>query len=44
MYQFEKASVPADADEKIHFIDSLMKFGVSIQQYQKAFAMDDITM
>lgn len=44
MYQFEKAGVPADADEKIRFIDNLMKFGVSIQQYEKAYAMDDITM
>ena len=44
MYQFEKSGVPADADEHIHFIDNLMKFGVSIQQYEKAYAMDDITM
>ena len=44
MYQFEKAAVPTDADENICFVESLMKFGVSIQQYEKACAMDDITM
>ena len=35
MYQFEKAAVPADADEKIRFIETLMKFGVSHNSMKK---------
>lgn len=44
MYQFEKAPIPDEPDEKTHLIENLMKFGVSIQQYEKAYTADEITM
>ena len=44
MYQFEKAPIPDEPDGKIHLIENLMKFGVSIQQYEKAYTADEITM
>ena len=44
MYEFEKAKVPEDPEEKVEFADKLMKFGISILQYEKAYTMDDVTM
>ena len=44
MYEFEKAQIPDDQDKKIIFVEKLSKFGVSIQQYEKAYAMDNVTM
>ena len=44
MYQFEKRPIPDNTEEKTEFIEALLKFGVSLPQYEKAFAMDDITM
>ena len=38
--QFEKAN---DPEEKLSFTENLMKFGVSIQQLEKAYEKD-ITM
>ena len=44
MYQFEKATVPTEESGKADFIDKLLKFGVSIKQYESAYATDYITM
>lgn len=44
IYQFEKAPIPDDPEDKAQFVESLMEFGISVQQYEKAYGMDDITM
>ena len=44
LYKFQKAPVPDDHDEKLKMIESLMTFGVSVIQYEKAYKMADITM
>ena len=44
MYQFRKAKVPEDAEEKLTFSETLLKFGISLMQYEKAYCMDEITM
>ena len=41
MYRFEKAVIP---ELKLSFMESLMKYGISIQQYEKAYEKDDVTM
>ena len=44
MYRFEKAVIPDNPELKLSFMESLMKYGISIQQYQKAYEKDDVTM
>ena len=44
MYRFEKAVIPDNPELKLSFMESLMKYGISIQQYEKAYEKDDITM
>ena len=44
LYQFEKAVVPEENEEKAAFSEKLMAYGVSLIQYQRAYDMDDITM
>ena len=44
MYEFEKAAISEDPEEKISFSEKLMKFGVSIQQYKVAYEKDNVTM
>ena len=44
MYQFEKAAIPTEESDKTAFIEKLFKFGVSIKQYESAYAMEDVTM
>ena len=44
LYQFQKKPIPEDPDARIAFVESLMKFGISIVQYEKAYTMEDITM
>ena len=44
LYEFHKKPVPEDSEEKKAFVTKLMEFGVSIKQYNDAFAMKDITM
>lgn len=44
IYQFEKAPIPDDPADKAQFVESLMEFGISVPQYEKAYGMDDITM
>ena len=44
MYQFKKATVPEDNEEKVKFCENLIKFGVSLMQYEKSCSMDEITM
>ena len=44
MYQFKKAPVPTGESEKAAFLEKLLKFGVSIKQYESAYALEDITM
>ena len=44
MYTFEKFAIPEDPESKISFIEKLMKFDVSVQQYQTAYGKDDVTM
>lgn len=44
MFEFHKAEVPEESEDKTQFVENLMKFGVSIKQYLSAYAMDDVTM
>ena len=44
IYRFEKAQVPESDVEKAEFVEKLLRYGVSLPQYQKAFDMEDITM
>ena len=44
MYEFHKAELPDENEEKAEFVEKLMNFGVSIKQYESAYAMDDVTM
>ena len=44
MYQFNKANVPDEAQERTQFMDILVGFGVSLTQYKKAMSMDNVTM
>ena len=44
MYQFVKAAIPTEESEKADFLDKLLKFGVSLKQYQSAYVMEDVTM
>jgi hypothetical protein len=44
LYKFHKEPVPENPEEKMKIVESLMKFGVSITQYEKAYNMPDITM
>jgi len=44
LYKFEKNPVPEDLSEKMKMVENLMKFGVSLAQYEKAYEMDDVTM
>ena len=41
MYHFEKAVIP---ELILSFMESLMKYDISIQQYEKAYEKDDVTM
>ena len=44
MYTFEKFPTPENPEGKMCFIEKLIKFGISIQQYEKAYGKDDVTM
>ena len=44
LYEFHKRFVPEDSEEKKAFVTSLMDFGVSLKQYNDAFAMNNIRM
>ena len=44
MYRFVKAKIPEKPEDKMPFSENLMKFGVSLQQYEQAYAKDDVTM
>lgn len=44
MYTFEKYAIPEDPEGKMSFVEKLMKYGISIQQYEKAYRKDDVTM
>ena len=44
MYEFEKLDVPTDTEIKSVFIENLMKFEVSLQQYKNAIDMEEVTM
>lgn len=44
LYRFRKEPVPENSEEKLKMVERLMKFGVSITQYEKAYNMPDITM
>ena len=44
MYEFVKQAVPTENSDKANFLEKLLKFGVSIKQYESAYAMDDLTM
>ena len=44
MYQFKKAAVPTEESEKVTFLEKLLKFGVSVKQYESAYALEDGTM
>jgi hypothetical protein len=44
MYKFEKKSVPDNIEEKLAFVEALLKFGVALQKYEEALSMDPITM
>ena len=44
MYEFKKAPIPDDEDKKTDFVEKLMKFGVSITQYDSALKKEDITV
>ena len=44
MYRFEKAVIPENPELKVSFMENLLKYGISIQEYQKAYEKDDVTM
>ena len=44
LYEFVKAPIPEEPEKKAQLAEALLKFGVSIVQYQKAYAMEEITM
>ena len=44
LYRFIKEPVPQDSEEKEEFASKLFTFGVSLKQYEKAYAMPDVTM
>ena len=44
LYRFIKEPVPQDSEEKQEFASKLFSFGVSIKQYERAYAMPDLTM
>ena len=39
LYSFRKEPVPENRDEKLKMIESLMKFGVSITQYENIICL-----
>ena len=39
-----KAAVPTEGSEKAAFPEKLFKFGVSIKQYESAYALEDVAM
>ena len=44
LFEFHKKEVPDDEDEKVTFVETLMTFGVSLQQYTSSLAMEAINM
>ena len=42
--EFHKKDIPADEDEKAAFAEVLMSYGVSLQQYSSALAMEPIRL
>ena len=44
MYECQKASIPENMEMKIDFTEKLMSFGISLQQYQNAVGMDEVTV
>ena len=43
LYEFHKREIPNDPEEKAKFMETLLKFNVSIKQYEEAFKMPNIT-
>ena len=41
LYEFHKKEIPI---EETSFVEALMPFGISLQQYKSSMAMEDITM
>ena len=44
LFEFEKVDVPSDLDQASNLADTLMKFGVSLLQYQAAVEAPEVTM
>ena len=44
LYEFHKADIPEDSELRLAFLEKLMGLGVSLQQYQNATEMEDVTM
>ena len=44
LFEFHKKGIPADDDEKAAFAEVLMSYGVSLQQYSSALAMEPISL
>lgn len=43
LYEFHKREVPEDEEEEVEFIEKLMNFKVSLQQYKAALEMDNMS-
>ena len=43
LYEFHKKEIPDGDDDKEEFATKLMKYSVSLQQYQTALSLDNIT-
>ena len=41
-YEFEKAEVPDDKDEKLELVRKLGKYNVSLSQYQRSLLLKEI--
>ena len=44
LYEFEKVDLPSDPEELPAFLEKLLNFGVSLQQFKAAAEMDNVTM
>ena len=44
MYTFIKADIPEEEEELMSFSEKLFTFGVSLEDYRRAYEMPDITV
>lgn len=44
LYEFHKKEVPLDAQQREDLMEKLLKFNVSIKQYEEALKLPNITM